>query len=227
VHSPNVVLPWRYSEVPATVRDRTVDDKPPLHICVITPALNLPDRRRTAPLWNRREYADLVELGVGAGKAWFGILGPLAAGVEGGQRLDLGGRKQRELLALLLLNLNQSIPAPRIADALWRGQPPASADVTLRSHVSHLRRRLAGIGAGEALVTKQAGYGLFANPDQVDSAQFERLVESGCDALNLGDTERAAQLLTEALDKWRGSVLDDLGPPEFAQADAARLDGLG
>ena len=32
------------------------------------------------------------------GKAWFGILGPLAAGVDGGQRLELAGRKQRELL---------------------------------------------------------------------------------------------------------------------------------
>ena len=110
------------------------------------------------------------------GKAWFGILGPLAAGVDGGQRLELAGRKQRELLALLLINLNRSVPAGRIADALWRGAPPAGADITLRTHVSHLRHRLAGIGAQEALVTRQAGYGLFVGPDQVDAAQFEHLL---------------------------------------------------
>ena len=137
--------------------------------------------------------------GAGTGKPWFGILGPLAAGVEGGQRLELGGRKQRELLALLLINLNRCIPAARIADALWGREPPASADVTLRSHVSHLRRRLAGIGAHDALVTRQAGYGLFVSPDQVDAAHFELLLESGREALGLGDVERAARLLAEAL----------------------------
>ena len=119
------------------------------------------------------------------GKAWFGILGPLAAGVDGGQRLELGGRKQRELLALLLINLNRSVPAGRIADALWRGAPPAGADVTLRTHVSHLRRRLAGIGAQDALVTRQAGYGLFVRPDQVDAAQFEHLLELGREAVGV------------------------------------------
>jgi hypothetical protein len=61
------------------------------------------------------------------GKAWFGILGPLTAGAGGGQRLELRGRNQRELLALLLINANRHVPAGRIADALWRGEPPAGA----------------------------------------------------------------------------------------------------
>jgi serine/threonine-protein kinase PknK len=146
-------------------------------------------------------------------KSWFGILGPLAAGVDGGMRLELGGRKQRELLALLLINLNRCVPSGRIADALWRGAPPAGADITLRSHISHLRHRLAGIDAQHALVTRQAGYGLFVRPDQVDAGQFEYLLELGQEALGLGEAERAARLLADALSLWRGSVLDDLGPP--------------
>jgi serine/threonine-protein kinase PknK len=160
------------------------------------------------------------------GKPWFGILGPLAAGVDGGQRLELGGRKQRELLALLLINLNRCLPADRIADALWRGKPPEGADVTLRTHVSHLRRRLAVIDAQDALVTRQAGYGLILRPDQVDAAQFEHLLGLGHEALGVGESQRAAQLLAEALALWRGSVLDDLGPPEFADTEAARLEEL-
>ena len=160
------------------------------------------------------------------GKPWFGILGPLAAGADGGQRLELGGHKQRELLALLLINRNRCIPAARIAAALWRGEPPAGAEATLRSHVSHLRHRLAGIGAQHALVTRQPGYGLFVRPDQVDAAQFEHLLERGREALQLGETEHAARLLAEALSLWRGSVLDDLGPPEFANTEAARLEEL-
>lgn len=160
------------------------------------------------------------------GKPWFGILGPLAAGVDGRQRLELGGHKQRELLALLLINRNRCLPAARIADALWHGAPPAGADATLRSHVSHLRHRLAGIGGQHALVTRPAGYGLFVRPDQVDAGQFEYLLERGREALRLGEAERAARLLAEALSLWRGSVLDDLGPPEFANTEAARLEEL-
>ena len=41
-----------------------------------------------------------------------------------------------------------------------------------------------------------------------------------------GEPERAAGLLVEALSLWRGSVLDDLGPPEFATTEAARLEEL-
>jgi serine/threonine-protein kinase PknK len=160
------------------------------------------------------------------GRSWFGILGPLAAGLDGAQRLELGGRKQRELLALLLINRNRCLPADRIADALWRGEPPAGADATLRSHISHLRHRLAGMGGQDALVTRPAGYGLFVHPDQVDASQFEYLLELGREAVRLGETERAARLLGEALSLWRGSVLDDLGPPEFANAEAARLEEL-
>src|SRR5215213_9559670 len=160
------------------------------------------------------------------GKPCFGVLGPLTAGVDGGKRLDLGGRKQRELLAMLLVNLNRCIPSSRIADALWRGDPPAGADVTLRTHVSHLRRRLATIGAQDALVTGPAGYGLFLRSDQVDADRFEHLSSLGQEALGLGEPERAARLLTEALGLWRGSVLDDLGSPEFANTETARLEEL-
>ena len=125
-----------------------------------------------------------------------------------------------------MINRNRCIPAARIAAALWRGEPPAGAEATLRSHVSHLRHRLAGIGAQQALVTRQPGYGLFVRPDQVDAAQFEHLLELGREAVELGEAERAARLLAEALSLWRGSVLDDLGPPEFANTEAARLEEL-
>lgn len=106
---------------------------------------------------------------------WFGVLGALVAGVDGGQPVELGGRKQRELLAMLLMNANRCIPVGVIADGLWGGRPPAGADVTLRTHVSHLRRRLAAIGAQDALVIRQAGYGLFVGREQVDATRFANI----------------------------------------------------
>ncbi len=47
---------------------------------------------------------------------------------------------------MLLMHLNQFVPASRLIDDLWNGAPPASADVNLRTHVSRLRQRLAAVG---------------------------------------------------------------------------------
>lgn len=157
---------------------------------------------------------------------WFGILGPLVVGVGDQQLLGLGGPRQRELLALLLIHGNRFVSAGRLAEALWDGEPPRRADVTLRSHVSHLRRRLGEIGARDALVTRPTGYALRFDPDQLDAHRFERLLGLGQEALGLGEPVRAAELLNQALGQWRGRVLEDLGPPLFGAAESARLEEL-
>ena len=156
----------------------------------------------------------------------FGILGPLQAVADDGRRVDIGGPKQRDLLAMLLVQLNQFVPASRLIDELWDGAPPASADVTLRTHVSRLRQRLAAVGSERALVTRPSGYGLVLDPELVDSYRFERLAGLGQEALGLGKPERAEQLLRAALELWRGEVLEDLGSPGYAQSEATRLDEL-
>ena len=127
---------------------------------------------------------------------------------------------------MLLIHLNQSVSAGRLTEALWGSEPPAGAEVTLRTHVSHLRRHLASVGAAEVLVTRRSGYSLEVDPEQVDAYRFERLAGLGQEAVGLADPERAAGLLRDALDLWRGPVLEDLGHPLFAEAETARLEGL-
>ena len=88
----------------------------------------------------------------------FRILGPLEAQANG-HRLQLGGRKQRALLAVLLLNANQVVSRDRLVDALWGERPPQTASHTLDAYVSRLRKALAGSGDGGArLVTQTPGY---------------------------------------------------------------------
>lgn len=157
----------------------------------------------------------------------FGILGPLDVTDGAGRGVELGGPKQRELLAMLVIHVNRVnrvVPAGRLVDALWGAEISASVHVTLRTHVSRLRARLAAVGG--ALVTKAPGYGLFLDPEVVDACRFERLLGVGQEPLAAGQAELAAQLLREALGQWRGPVLDDLGGPVFAEAETARLDGL-
>jgi len=56
----------------------------------------------------------------------FRILGPVEV-TDDGAPLQLGGQKQRALLALLLLNPNRVVSTDRIMDALWGEQVPRTA----------------------------------------------------------------------------------------------------
>ena len=155
----------------------------------------------------------------------FRLLGPLEA-VVGTRPVALGGRRPRRLLAMLLLHAGRVVPADRLVEAVWEDDPPASATVTLRSHVASLRRSLAGSSAADVLVTRPPGYRLMITDDQVDARRFERLLEEGGVALDDGDAGHAAQVLRAALALWRGDVLADLDDPRFARAETARLEQL-
>ncbi len=158
----------------------------------------------------------------------FRILGPLEVLQGGAPVPGLSGRP-RALLGRLLLDRNEVVPADRLLEELWRGEPPATASHALQVYVSNLRRLLEpdrGSAAAAVLVTQRPGYLLAVPPDGCDAGRFERLVADGVAALEGGQAEEAARLLREALGLWRGPVLADLADEPFVQAETARLEGL-
>ena len=156
----------------------------------------------------------------------FGILGPLQVPDAGHRPVPLGGPRARELLALLLLNPNRPLSSEHLVTAMWGESPSDGAATTLRTHVAAVRRVLASAGAGDALGTRAGGYLLALDPADLDAEVFAGLVDRGQEALGIGDPAHAAALLGEALALWRGDVLSDLGPPDFADAAVARLGEL-
>ncbi|HEY1915495.1 MAG TPA: BTAD domain-containing putative transcriptional regulator [Streptosporangiaceae bacterium] len=151
----------------------------------------------------------------------FRILGAIEA-TDLGHTLDLGGPRERTLLARLLLSANRVVPAERLADDLWSGNPPPHSMATLRVYVSRLRRVLGEHSA--ALVTQAPGYRLNVADDQVDALRFEGLVATADGELAAGRAQAAARILREALALWRGPALSDVAEMAFAQADASRLE---
>jgi predicted ATPase/DNA-binding SARP family transcriptional activator len=148
------------------------------------------------------------------------VLGPLEVrGVDG--PLELGGAKQRALLALLVLNANRVVARERLIDALWGEDPPETAVTTVQVYVSRLRKLL----GAEALVTRAPGYLLAADPKSVDVQRFERLRAEGRASVESGECEAGALAFREALALWRGSALAEFEEP-FAQIDGARLEDL-
>ena len=71
----------------------------------------------------------------------FRLLGPLEV-VEHGRVLELGGARQRALLAVLLLHANEVVSVDRLIDELWGRTPPATAAKSLQVYVSRLRKEL-------------------------------------------------------------------------------------
>ena len=156
----------------------------------------------------------------------FGILGPLQVSDAGHRPVPLGGPRARELLALLLLNPNRPLSSEYLVTALWGESPSDGAATTLRTHIGAVRRVLASAGAGDTLGTRAGGYLLALTPTDLDAEVFAGLVDRGQEALGIGDPAHAAALLGEALALWRGDVLSDIGPPDFADAVVARLGEL-
>ncbi|HKT43832.1 MAG TPA: BTAD domain-containing putative transcriptional regulator [Gaiellaceae bacterium] len=102
------------------------------------------------------------------------ILGPLEV-LDEGRALELGGAKQRAVLALLALNANRVVSVDRIAQALWDDNPPESARKAVQVYVSQLRKTL----GRERVQTKGSGYLLRVEPDELDLARFQRLRDEG------------------------------------------------
>jgi predicted ATPase/DNA-binding SARP family transcriptional activator/class 3 adenylate cyclase len=152
----------------------------------------------------------------------FRILGPLQV-VRAGDNVPLGARKQRTVLALLLLEAGRVVPTDRLTEELWQGRPPESAGVTLRAYVSRLRTLLrpdAGVIAGGG------GYMLETDDESVDAQRFERLVREGEDALARGLTRTAAERFRSGLLLWRGQALADVAEDGLLALESSRLEEL-
>ncbi len=154
----------------------------------------------------------------------FRILGPLEVATNA-ETARLGGRKQRGVLALLLLRANEVVPVERLADELYGGRPPPTAAAQVRDHVSQLRKLL-GAEAGSLLETRSPGYVLHVDDAQLDAARFEHLLEAATADLAGAEDARAAARLREALALWRGPALADLADAAYAQLAIGRLDEL-
>ena len=147
-------------------------------------------------------------------------MGPLEV-VDGATSLPIAARKQRALLAVLLLNANRTVSRERIVDDLWGDTVPDSARKMVQIYVSQLRKTL----PESRLHTRPPGYALELAGDELDLDLFERLVADGRAALSGGRAGDASALIRRALALWRGPALAEFSEP-FAHPEAARLEEL-
>ncbi len=152
----------------------------------------------------------------------FRILGPLEIWT-GEEWVSLNAPKWRIVLATLLLQPRQMVPAAALVDELWPGDPPSGARKLVSLYVMRVRRIL-GDGEGRMLVTRPPGYQLLVERDDVDARRFDDLKRRGRQALADRRPGPAAAMLAEALGLWRGPSLGDVPRAPLVTVAASQLD---
>ncbi|KAB2345591.1 BTAD domain-containing putative transcriptional regulator [Actinomadura rudentiformis] len=155
------------------------------------------------------------------------VLGPFEASVNGACA-DLGGPRQRAVLARLAAAHGQMVPAERLIDELWPGEAPPRAAAGLQSFVSHLRRALEPDRPprtpAEVLVTSPPGYALRLPIGNVDAWRFDTLVDEAGEFLAAADPATARLRADAALGEWRGPAYAEFAELSWAVTEAGRLE---
>jgi basic membrane lipoprotein Med (substrate-binding protein (PBP1-ABC) superfamily) len=160
-------------------------------------------------------------------------LGPLEASVDD-RVLELGGGKQRAVLAALLLRLGEIVPVEQLVDDVWDEDGPPSAAHSLEAYISRLRQTLTHYGValeregrGYRLeLSELRGYRLELSEPGLDSVAFEELLAEASGAAERGEQALAAELAAKALGLWRGSALANVALYSEAAVEVTRLEEL-
>jgi pimeloyl-ACP methyl ester carboxylesterase/DNA-binding SARP family transcriptional activator len=139
------------------------------------------------------------------------LLGPVEVIGDGGTRIEVPSRRQRQLLVVLGVRRDQSVPGDVIAELLWGDDLPTDPAAALQTNISRLRRLLR---PPLDITTQPGGYRLTCPSWAIDIEQFEAFV----DASRIAPASERLALTSEALSLWHGEPFGDLDHPDIVTA---------
>lgn len=155
-----------------------------------------------------------VEL-LGDPRAWLGA-DPVA----------LGPARQRAVFAVLASHTGQLVPRRELIEGVWGTTPPASAEGSVHTYVSGLRRALEPDrprwSPGTVLVSETDGYRLRLSEEHLDLHAFQTIQPRAETLARDGDHRAAIEQFDAALALWRGEAFAGV-PGPFAERHRARL----
>jgi len=127
----------------------------------------------------------------------FSVLGPVRA-YRNGNLIDLGARKQKSVIAVLIAEIGVFVDVDRIIEYIWGEDASPSRRRSVQTYMSALRQVLNG-DDHEVIRSDKRGYRLEIDGVEVDWREFERAFASG-----RNDDYRTA------LDLWDGRPFEDV-----------------
>lgn len=136
-------------------------------------------------------------------------MGPLALLTDDGE-IDLGGSRQRIVVAVLALNANRVTGVDHLIDAVWSTDPPNTARAQVQICISRLRKVFTDAGDSATIRTRDPGYLLEIPVGELDTAQFAALTRTARAHTEAGRKSEAVAALRNALALWQGPALAGL-----------------
>ncbi len=130
--------------------------------------------------------------------------------------------RDRLVLGALAVSMATSVSVESLATALWGEDLPPSWSRVIPGCIMRLRRLI----APARIETTPTGYRLERDGVDLDATRFEGLVMRGSQLLELGEPDRAAHALSQALALWRGQPFAELPDWEPAQIASYRLEEI-
>lgn len=152
----------------------------------------------------------------------FGVLGPVLLRLAD-VVVPIRARKQRTLLAALILHVGETVTVDDLTEFLWAERPPSGARGAVQAYVMRLRQVIRDDADNPLIRTTSGGYLLAAPPESVDLVRFNRTVQQADEAAAREDTPTASRLLAEALELWRGPPLADIDSDTLSRYEVPRL----
>ncbi|WP_433672842.1 BTAD domain-containing putative transcriptional regulator [Nocardia sp. CA-136227] len=155
------------------------------------------------------------------------VLGGLAATVSG-RPVDLGGLRQRSLLAALIAAYPREVSADRLLEQVWHDAAEPSVS-SLHFGISKLRDRLEPErrrGAEGVIVRSGTRYQLALDADRIDAHRFAGQLADAESACAAGDSAAGLRAYETALSEWKGAPYADIADADFVRPEIARLTGL-
>lgn len=149
-------------------------------------------------------------------------------------RLVTLGLKERIILLALVCAKDFTVHAPVLVERVWHGEPMYAPADTLRTHIYHIRRAIAGVagqGTGRGLVKTVhvrggAAYSLAMSAVNVDVRRWELDLEVAREKLMWEPGRETEAGLATVLSVWSGAPFGDAGEWEFARNERQRLADL-
>ena len=153
------------------------------------------------------------------------VLGPLRL-VRHGQEIDVGGARQREVLARLAVAGGKPVSAEALLADVWGPVAGDSAAASLHVSVSKLRRAIdpdRRARASSPLVSTTGGYALAVDTDK---AEVEERARRASGLLEAGDLEAAYVELAGARASWHGDAYEGVGEQSWLVLERRRCEEL-
>jgi DNA-binding SARP family transcriptional activator/WD40 repeat protein len=142
-------------------------------------------------------------------------LGPVEVERDG-VMVNVGGKQQRRLLALLVVNRGRSVSTDRLVDAMWPdGDAPEGSARSMRTYLSRLR----AVMPEGSIAKSHGGYSLRSDNHCVDIDRFDDLLAEA----ELAVPDCALGKYDDAIALWRGVPFGEFTDEWWAVAESSRL----